>query len=94
MEQLDDRTYELKSFVFYYLAATVIPKCELIAVQDVMESLSVRFGSLSEEESEDARRLLRSFGKDVERRAGERRLICDGRWNAYQRGYRDGKKNV
>lgn len=94
MERPNDRHYEIKSFLFYYIASAVIPKCELIAVQDAMEKLSVRFGALTEKESEDARRLLRNFGEEIEQMANERRLSFDCRLRAYRRGYNDGKKNV
>jgi hypothetical protein len=94
MTRPNDRYYEIKAYAFSYLSNTVLRDCGLIAMQEIMRQLSVRFGALTEEESGDVRQLLRNFGSEVERLADERRHLFDGKWRAYQLGYNDGKKSV
>lgn len=94
MEQQIDRSYEINAHAFYYLSNTVTREYWFPVIEEILKKLDARFGSLSKEESEDLRRLLRSFGEEVERLAGVQRRVFDGRWLAYQRGYKDGNKSV
>lgn len=94
MEQQIDRSYEINAHAFYYLSNTVIREYWFPVIEEILKKLDARFGSLSKEESEDLRRLLRSFGEEVERFAGAQRRVFDGRWLAYQRGYKDGNNSV
>lgn len=94
MEQQIDRSYEINAYAFYYLSNMVVREHWSPVIEEILKKLDARFGSLSEDESEDLRRLLYSFGEGVERFAGERRRVFDGRWIAYQRGYKDGNKSV
>ena len=93
MGQRNDRFYEVRAQVFSFLANGYIAEAREIVMQGLIKRLEKRFTVLTAEEKEDVTELLESFGREIERLAYERRRSWDQRWNAYQRGFNDGKKN-